>query len=383
MTLRRLAPVVAVAALLWGAAPARPAGAPPELPARLDNPAFWRLTRELSEPGGYFRSDNLVSNEPVFAALLPVLAERVAPGGVYLGVGPEQNFTYIAAMRPRLAVILDIRRGNLRLHLFYKALFELSEDRAGFLARLFGRAPLAGAASGATAAELLAAVERASVLDEVAFTRQLEAVLAHLRLVRGFELDATDPDGIEFIARSFRRFGSAIAWSSSTSGRTGGSRTFARLATQRDAEGRELGFLADEARYQSVRDLQLRNLVLPVVGDFGGPRALRAIGDYVRAHDAVVSAFYVSNVESYLRRDGKWERFCRNVATLPSDEASVLVRPGGTRSGSPDVRITRVVPMTPPASGQGGWLIVPPGPRLPAGVSSMAEQAGACDAGRR
>ena len=61
------------------------------------------------------------------------------PSGVYLGVGPEQNFTYIAAIRPRIAFITDIRRGNLHLHLMYKALFELSANRADFVARLFNR----------------------------------------------------------------------------------------------------------------------------------------------------------------------------------------------------------------------------------------------------
>ena len=61
------------------------------------------------------------------------LSERAKPGGVYLGVGPEQNFTYIAAIRPKIAFITDIRRGNLQLHLMYKALFELSADRAEFV----------------------------------------------------------------------------------------------------------------------------------------------------------------------------------------------------------------------------------------------------------
>ena len=52
---------------------------------------------------------------------------------------PEQNFTYIAALKPKMAFIIDIRRGNLQLHLMYKALFELSSDRADFIFRLFSR----------------------------------------------------------------------------------------------------------------------------------------------------------------------------------------------------------------------------------------------------
>src|SRR4029450_12521647 len=108
------------------------------------NREFWALTEQLSEPDGYFRSnsgspDNLLSNEGSVSIMAATLAERVKAGGVYLGVGPEQNFTYIAAMRSRMAFITDIRRGNLDLHLLYKAVFEMSADRADFLARLFSR----------------------------------------------------------------------------------------------------------------------------------------------------------------------------------------------------------------------------------------------------
>ena len=67
---------------------------------------------------------------------MPALTEAVPRAGVYLGVGPEQNFTYIAAIQPRLAFIIDIRRDNMIEHLMYKALFELSADRAEFISRL-------------------------------------------------------------------------------------------------------------------------------------------------------------------------------------------------------------------------------------------------------
>src|SRR5688572_5577813 len=74
------------------------AGAPaPDLPARLTDREFWKLSTEWSEPNGFFRSDNLTSNELLFQHVLTGLARRARPGDVYLGVGPEQNYTYIAA----------------------------------------------------------------------------------------------------------------------------------------------------------------------------------------------------------------------------------------------------------------------------------------------
>jgi len=51
---------------------------------------FATLIAELSEPEGYFDTDNLISNESTFLAIAQRL--RTLPrGGVYLGVGPDQN----------------------------------------------------------------------------------------------------------------------------------------------------------------------------------------------------------------------------------------------------------------------------------------------------
>src|SRR5262245_54160364 len=107
------------------------------LPSRLTDEEFWQLSDSLSEPNGYFRSDNLLSNEIWFHRVIPLLLNRTDRNGVYMGVGPEQNFTYIAAVRPKMVFIPDIRRGNLHTQLMYKALFELSRDRAEFVSRLF------------------------------------------------------------------------------------------------------------------------------------------------------------------------------------------------------------------------------------------------------
>src|SRR3989441_1855101 len=109
------------------------------LPVELTDQQFWRLSRDSSESDGFFRSDNLLSNETSFQYVIPDLLRSVKQGRVYLGVGPEQNFTYINAFRPAMAIIIDIRHGNLDVHLLYKALFELSRGRIDFVSRLFSR----------------------------------------------------------------------------------------------------------------------------------------------------------------------------------------------------------------------------------------------------
>ena len=78
-----------------------------ELPAQLSDEAFWQLVTEFSEPGGHFPSDNFVSNELATQHVLSQLTKDRKAGGAYIGVGPEQNFTYIAALQPKIAFIVD------------------------------------------------------------------------------------------------------------------------------------------------------------------------------------------------------------------------------------------------------------------------------------
>jgi hypothetical protein len=328
MTPRR--PVLAglTIALVLGVWPLDSGARAADVPGRLSDADFWRLTDELSEPSGYFRSENLVSNEVVFARVLPPLVRDTKPGGVYLGVGPEQNFTYIAAMRPRMAFIIDIRRGNLLLHLMYKALFELSADRADFVGWLFTKPRPAGLTEASTARDLMNAYWDVTTSNEDVYERNLAAIRDLLVKKHGFALSPDDLQGLAFVYRSFYWFGPVINWSSSANGASGGRASFVDLMTQADADGRELSFLATENSFQFLKDLEARNLIVPVVGNFGGPKAIRAVGKYVRDAGATVSAFYLSNVETYLRQDSLWTRFCNSSATLPIDAASLFIRPG-------------------------------------------------------
>src|SRR5919201_155650 len=134
----RVAPrVVAIAALLvitpaaWSARRAElGGGASARAPAAaLAESTFARLVAQLSEPGGYFDSDNLMSNEASYLHVLGRMRALGVSGGAYLGVGPDQNFSYMAQVRPRIAFIIDIRRDNLLEHLLLKALFAQARNR--------------------------------------------------------------------------------------------------------------------------------------------------------------------------------------------------------------------------------------------------------------
>jgi hypothetical protein len=99
------------------------------------------------------------------------------------------------------------------------------------------------------------------------------------------------------------------------------------LIRQADATGRQRSYLATEENFRALKDLEEKNLIVPIVGDFAGGKALRAVGRYLRDHGATVSAFYTSNVEMYLFEDPfAWKRFYANLAALPTDESSTLIR---------------------------------------------------------
>lgn len=295
-------------------------------PERLSDQQFWKISSGFSEPDGTFRSDNLVSNETFFQWVLPDLLRIVRPGRVYMGVGPEQNFTYIAAIQPRMAFIIDIRRGNLDLHLMYKALFELSRDRADFVSRLFSRKRPDGLTSASTVHEIFMAYAGIPATEE-RYRENLKAIEDRLIEKHGFPLSAKDVAGIEYVYAAFQQFGPDINYSSSSRGFGGFRRvTYRTLMTEDDGQGQNRSYLASENNFQFLTDLESKNLIVPIVGDFGGPKAIRSVGKYLKGLDTTVSAFYLSNVEQFLRNDGTWNDFCNSVATLPLDDTSTFIR---------------------------------------------------------
>ncbi len=331
-----LAAQFAVPAVTVRAAQAQ-APAADTLPAQLGDEAFWKLSQSLSEPNGSFRSDNLVSNEMWLQWVIPDLLDRSRTASVYVGVGPEQNFTYIAALKPKMVFITDVRRGNLHMHLMYKALFEMTSNRADFLALQFNKKRPAGLSEKSTGAELANAFWNIPTSTEAEYKANLKRVQDHLTKTRKIPLDADDLSGIEYVYWSFYWYGPAISYNSSSgaAGR-GNMATYGDLMLATDAQNVNRGFLATEDNFRVIKALHEKNLIVPVVGNFAGPKALRAVGTYVREHGATVAAMYLSNVEQYLRQDGIWNAFCANVASMPLDERSMFIRSsnGGNGGGS-------------------------------------------------
>jgi hypothetical protein len=162
--------------------------------------------------------------------------------------------------------------------------------------------------------------------SEAAFAANLEAAYQHIEGTLEFSLRAQDRTDIHNIYRSFFEEQTEIRFR--TFGRTSGTYhpTYRMLLTARSPSGRFGSFLASREDYDFVRGLSRAQRIVPVVGDFAGPEALRGIGAWVREHGLTVSAFYTSNVEFYLMRERTFGKFVANVRELPSGPESVVIR---------------------------------------------------------
>jgi hypothetical protein len=316
-----------VASRAQAAAAVAPATA--TLPDRLSDADYWKLVTDMSEPGGYFRIvDNFTSNEMEIGQLFTMLRDAKVQGDVYMGVGPEQNFTYIAAVRPRMAFVVDIRRQAVVQHLMFKAMFEMAKDRADFIALLFAKPRPAGLDT-STSIERIWEAYRSVASDSNLKNRNWPLVVDRLTKTHGFTFTPDEMDMLKLVFEAFYTYGPSIATRGYAAGRGG---DFTDLTGfSKDQSNQARSFLSSEENYQYVKTLQEKNLIVPVSGDFAGPKAIRAIGSYLTQHHGKLRAFYVSNVEQYLFQDGKDAPFYANVAALPIDSTSVFIRPYSMR----------------------------------------------------
>jgi hypothetical protein len=204
---------------------------------------------------------------------------------------------------------------------------EAAKTRAEFLTALLARrvaAVATGAEAGADAgfAPLDAAFRAAKpdtlLRDEgIARTKSLldRLAVAHT---------SSDDKAVARLHEAFSKHGLGIAYTMLNSGRQ-----YPRLGealSARDPNGQPASFLASEELYTRVRRLVVENRVIPVVGDFGGKHALRAVAEDMRARGVTLGVFYTSNVEQYLFEQKTYGAFVESVRAMPRDDDSLMVR---------------------------------------------------------
>ena len=289
--------------------------------------SFASLVDRLSERGGDFDTDNLISNEKSYLQVIPTLKTMGVSGGVFVGVGPDQSFSYIAQIRPAIAFMLDVRRDNLLLHLLFKALFARARNRIEYLCLLTGRAFPSSPTTGFEEASLQTIVAyvdrtRSDVVAVQALRRQLDEA------VKGFGVPLS-PEDLATIDRFHRTFINAgLSLQFESRGRPPRSYypTYRELLLETDRAGRKWNFLAAEEDFKYIQSLEAKDLIVPVVGDVSGPHAVRAIADLMTERQLRLSAFYISNVEMYVFREGGFPKFVDNLNRLPRDRKSVIIR---------------------------------------------------------
>jgi len=294
--------------------------------APIASETFAGLVNSLSEPGGYFDTDNLISNESSYLHVMGALDALGVRGGAYIGVGPDQSFSYIARTRAELAFLVDIRRDNLLQHLLFKALFDAARNRAEYLALWLGR-PLPRDPLSWMERDIEVIVSLLDTLPATDSSRALarEAVQSRLRGY-GVALSARDVTTIDRFHNAFITAGLALRFTSVGRPPRAYYPTLRDLLLETDLDGTRASYLAREADFQYVKELQRRNLIIPVVGDLGGVSAIRAVGEAVRQRGLEVTALYASNAEDYVMRDGNFARYVQNVQSLPLAQRGVIIR---------------------------------------------------------
>ncbi len=197
-------------------------------------------------------------------------------GGVFVGVGTDQNYLMAGWVRPELLIVADYDPLVVALHHVYQLVFRHAETPERF------RELWEDAAAGQVAAWIAQEAP-----DERAARRWQRAWRASARLVRG----------------KLRR-------------------------TARDLKARGVpSFLDDRAQYEGLRRLVQQGRVVALHADFTGSRRLRALWRLLREAGLTVRVFYVSNVERYFDYDTG--RFRANLREAPADERAVLLRTVG------------------------------------------------------
>jgi len=290
----------------------------------------------LSEPGGYFDTDNLISNERSFLHVAPelrALAKQAGSNGVYLGVGPDQNFSYIAHVRPSMAILIDIRRDNLLLHLLFKALFAEARTRVEYLALLTGREmppPNAGLEK-AQVDVIVKHIDGAKPLT-LKGVGAIQSRLMGAITAFGVPITSQERQTIQNFHQRFISAGLSLQFNSTGRAPQYDYPMYRDLLLEVDRRGVRQSFLASDEDFQFVKSMQAKDLILPIVGDLAGNGALASVAKFLTATNRQVSAFYTSNVEFYLFQYGTFSRFVANLGRLPRQPGSVIVRsvfPGG------------------------------------------------------
>ncbi len=284
---------------------------------------FSSLIQKMSVSDGYYRYDNWITNERNYLNIIEPLKKNDIKGGAYVGVGPEQNFTFIETVKPDIAFIIDIRQQMTMQHLVYKTLFELAETRAKFFSLLFSKPILANNKpdNNADINEIVDFFYGISS-DRKMLKKTTSKIMVLIENKFKVNLSKNDRKYIIRIMKSFCDDSLNITFDMNTKGYV----CLAEILKSVDKKEEQLNFFNSEEKYSFIRNMQLENRIIPIRGDFAGAKALKSISDYLKKNNLFISAFYVSSVELWLFKANKFKPWVENIASLPINNKSVILR---------------------------------------------------------
>ena len=294
----------------------------------LSNEEYFRIMRDFSERPGHYFSSNYSSNESSYLQVIDEIEKLKIKGGAYIGVGPEQNYTYIAKIRPEIAFIVDIRQDAQLQHLMYRALFQISENRIDFIKNLTCRSP-SRIKKDDSLEQSIALFLHESPPDSMKFQECFEHIMQTFREEDISRLSVEEIDRMKSIYRAFALAGLNISFDFRPNEyhNLGRQIKFHTLILSKTPDGRYENFLASDENYEAVRKLSFENRIVPIVGNFSGHHALRSIAEYLSERRIIVRVFYVSNVEAFLfQQNNDVRNYLENIYLLPSDVSSYMIR---------------------------------------------------------
>lgn len=218
----------------------------------------------------------IISNENRHFLFKDAVQDR---GGVYMGVGTDQNYLMAGWSRPEVLVLMDFDQVVVDVHRVYRLLFLKAADAQSFM-DLWGQA-----AEPEVKAMIDAAYPDAAQRGQVRMAYRIARSAVHNRLRR-------------------------VRW------------LYKRLQIPM--------FLTDEAQYTYLRDMFRNNRVYMARGDLTADVTVKGIAAAARAAGVPVRVVYLSNAERYF---GYNREFKDSVLGLPMDGEAQVLRTWGFTKG--------------------------------------------------
>ena len=200
-------------------------------------------------------------------------------GGVFIGLGTDQNYLMAAWAKPEILVPLDFDQMVVNIHYVFRAIFLNAKTPNDFVAMW----------SEDQYASTKALLKQAYADKSESFQKGI---------LRAFKM------GGKFIRRRLVRI----------------VKSFGRLGVPT--------FLSDRSQYQYIVDMFKNNRVFPVRGDLTAQKTVKQVGEAARKCGLTIRTLYLSNAEQYFKFSDDYRS---NMLSLPFDERSMVIRTAGTK----------------------------------------------------